>query len=728
MMQVTVDTIVSQRAFGVIFSGTVSGCGHPDVGRRLRFRAASSAMAGEVGVGETWTIEGRLASTAYGPQVEVRQGRRVMTGGLIRKFLANHAPGIGDERAARLWSAFGEGLGGILVDDGRMQEVADVLAPGMPVLGMRLAASVMRCWREAAGEAAVLAWLDGVGVEDVRLARRLYRLCGDNAPELLQSNPYALVPLISWRTLDAIGRRLLADDPYDRRRLVGAVDECIKSALATGSTAVLEPELERAVGKLLNTSSPVIAADAIAYAEHRGSIVRSGLLLRAPGAAAMEGAVESRLKSLLLSGPHFDAVDIDEALEKALEALAPHPQQMEAARSVLGRPMACLVGGAGTGKTYTCRMIVDAWEQLGGNVVLCALAGKAALRLSRSTGRLAKTLTRTLGELRDRARIEENGPSDATEARKLETLVRIAPGTLVLVDEASMVDLPTMHALLRHLPEGCHLLLVGDEAQLPPVGFGLVFHRLVLDNSITIRLTHVHRQAASTGIPTVAASVRQRVLPDLPTYAGAADGVFHLDAPLESLQVAVCRVAEDLGAAHGHALVVAATNGGESGVDALNAIMQMRRLDEDDAPSMRGHLGRIHAIGDPVIFGRNDYGAGLVNGLMGKVTEVFPESMTIEVGFDGEERRKLLDSDQMLDLTLAHAVTCHKMQGSSAMRIVVPLHPTRLMDPSWLYTALTRAERQVVFVGPLDIAREALSRPWVADSRLVGFNWEGDCG
>lgn len=720
MMRVTVDTIVSQRDFGVIFSGTVAE--GATTGERLRFKANARVLPGAVAPGETWMIEGRLRATPHGRQVDVERARRLMSPGLVERFIANHAPGIGPERARRLVEAFGDNLTSVLADDGRLEDIAAVLAPGSPVIGVRLAGAAMRCWQEAFGEAAVMAWLDAAGIDDLRLARRLYRLCGDRAPELLAANPYALAPLLSWKTLDALGRRIIGDHPRDRRRLVGAVDECVKVALSRGDTAITEDDLERALVGILGLSSPVVIGDAVAFAEQRGAVIRSGSLLRAPGAAAMEITLEERLGMLAASSGHYHPATVTQGIEKAASVLAPHPQQLEAARAVLERPLACLVGGAGTGKTYTCRLIVDAWEVLGGRVLPCALAGKAALRLSRSTGRLAKTLARTLAELEDRERLELEGAS----ASKLEPLAEITADTLVLVDEASMVDLPTMHALVRRLPEGAHLLLVGDEAQLPPVGFGLVFHRLVQDAGITVRLTHVHRQAESTGIPAVAGSVRNTSLPILPRHGGGiADGVFHRDVDGDGLQDAVCRVATELGAFDGDCLIVSATNGGHAGVDALNKRLQQQRLERYPQDAMRGHLGNIFAEGDPVIFGRNDYRAGLVNGLMGKVTQVFPEATALEVAFEGEERRKLLESEQLLDLSLAYAVTCHKCQGSSARRIVVPLHRSRLMDPSWLYTAITRAERQVVLVGPLAIAEEALTRPWVADARLVGFRWSG---
>lgn len=730
-MNVSVDTIVSQRDFGVIFSGTVVEPGHAMKGERLRFRAANRCLPGEVGVGETWTIHGEGRDTPYGHQVEVVHARRVLTGGhLVQRFLANHVPGVGEERARRLWSVFGDQLTEVLADDDRLGDVAEAMVPGKPVLSARLAALTIRMWREAAGEAAVMAWLDGIGLDDFRLARRLYRLCGDRTSELLEANPYVLVPLVPWQTLDKIGqvvlRKTAADVALDRRRLVGAVDESIKRVLATGSTAVADDDLDLVLERLLGTSDPVVIGDAVAYAEQAGAVVRDGRLLRAPGAAAMETALQGHLRRLLRAGPAHTSGAVRKALLSVEGELQPHAQQAEAVISVLSSPVACLVGGAGTGKTFTCRLVVDVWEALGGNVLPCALAGKAALRLSRSTGRLAKTMARTLAELDERDRIVEGGDTDAKGTAKLGTLASIGPGTLVLIDEASMVDLPAMHALVRRMPEGSHLLLVGDEAQLPPVGFGVVFHRLVWDTAITFRLTHVHRQAASTGIPAIAANVRERVLPDLGNYQGAVDGVSHLVADNQdgTMMDKICQTAIDLGAVGGEALIVTATNSGAYGVDEINAEMQRRRFSSSNVPAMRGYLGKIFGIGDPVIFGRNDYAAGLVNGLMGVVTEIFPEAMAIEVAFDGEVRRSLLEGEQLLDLSLAYAVTCHKCQGSSARRIVVPLYKSRVLDPSWLYTAITRAERQVVLVGPLEHADAALAKPYAADVRKIGFRWE----
>ena len=438
----------------------------------------------------------------------------------------------------------------MLGKDADLAALAKIIAPDKPSLGLCLAMAVTQAWKEAEGEAAIMAWFDGIGYRDYRLARRLYRLAGERIPDLLTANPYVLVPLLKWHDVERIAKAVGTDEAsssgIDRRRLVGAVDEVVKRLLATGATAILETDLETDLGRLLETTSPVVIGDAVSYGEQAGAVIRSGSMLRAPGAAVMEHALTARLTRLRSALARNDAKIVEDALNRHDgHGIAPHPQQIDAAHRVILSPLACLIGGAGTGKTFTCRMIVETWEALGGNVLLCALAGKAALRLSRSTVRLAKTLARTLAELAERERILEEA-SNPKALVKLETLARLDDRTLVVVDEASMVDLPTMHALVRRLPEGAQLLLVGDDAQLPPVGFGIVFHKLVKDAAITVELSHVHRQAASTGIPKVAAAIRSRRLPTLETYAGVGNGVVHRFCPQRGCKIPYAPLLESL--------------------------------------------------------------------------------------------------------------------------------------------------------------------------------------
>ena len=743
-MRVEIASILSRREFGVIFSGTVVTEGHHRSEDRIRVRGLFTSMSGEPVVGETWDVEGLISDTPYGPQMEARRARRVLARGrLIKKFLAAHVPGIGEERANNLWTAFevegGEALGDVLSDPKNLDRIAEVIAPSRPLLSMRIASACIAAWRHATSEAALMTWLDAQGIDDVGLARRVHAILGDDAVTTLSANPYVLVPLLSWKRVDALGKKLLsaqgASVVDDARRRVGAADEVVKRTLLQGDTATTLPGLRESLTRLLAVDDRPLDVDlAIEAAVANGALVPEGEDWRAPGAAAMEESVSRRLAELAGGMQRVRPPSPSRLAEILADVASPvlplHEQQAAAAAKVLGLPVACLTGGAGTGKTYTCKVICDAWERLGGTVLLSALAGKAALRLSRSTRRLAKTLARTLAELDERDRlarlIEDPGasPQDAEKAsQRLQALAEITERTLIVVDEASMVDLPTLHSLIRRMPDGSRLLLVGDEAQLPPVGFGLIFHRLVGDPSITVQLRFVHRQAERTGIPVAAAAIRRREAPPFDDYRGRREGVTFVEAPGEALDERVEEIAVDLGIFDGEALIVTATNDGIAGIGALNARLHDQYVARSGETPMRGALGRSFATGERVIFGRNDYRLGLFNGLMGRITSVNPDEEEVEVSFEGEGDPHRLGPEQLLDLDLAYAVTCHKCQGSSARRIVVPVYESRILDPSWLYTAVTRAESQVVLVGDIEILRSALSRRFAAESRRVGFRW-----
>ncbi|WP_457093238.1 AAA family ATPase [Microvirga sp. P5_D2] len=735
--------IVSQREFGFIFKGDVVEQDDALQGQRLRVKAGRNALLGEPVPGETWDVYGWTRETAWGPQIDATRAVRVMpNGSLICDFLAAHVPGIGPERARRLWEYFGADLADYLSSESHIELIAKVIEPDRPQLAPRLAALLIRTWINASSETRLIEWLASHGFEDVLLARKVARLMGPEAVERVASNPYSLVPLLPWSKVDHLGLRVLAEtgspNPHhDIRRLVGAVDATVKRAIRKGHTALDDSMLREGVSRALgvNTASGRVTA-AIDAGERNIAVVRQGGLWRAPGAMTMEEAVTEHLRKMVRAdypcpvripslGPMEQLLDTHESKSEPL-----HPEQREAIIKVLRSPLACLQGGAGVGKTYTTRMLCDIWEDLGGRVLLCALAGKAALRLSRATGRLARTLARTLADLIRRETLkrtmwdEEIDSSELNKiVTKLKTLAEVDTRTLVIIDEASMVDLPTMHALLRRMPIGSRLLLVGDQAQLPPIGFGLVYHRLVRDRTITFRLETVHRQAAETGIPGVAATIRSGSFPSFRQYRGQDAGVSFIPCPVEELPQRIERTVYELGGHVAGLLIITATNEGPAGVNSINSRLHRLYLGSTDRPEIKGHFGQRFAVGEPVIHLRNDYSRGLFNGLLGMITAVDTQSRSCTVSFDGEADPHDFNTEQLIDLSLAYAVTCHKAQGSSAPRVMVPVYKSFAMDPSWIYTALTRAEKQTVFIGDPDVLHEALRGPSAADRRHVGFDW-----
>ncbi|HEV7327907.1 MAG TPA: AAA family ATPase [Bosea sp. (in: a-proteobacteria)] len=670
-----------------------------------------------------------------------------MPGTLVRDYVASRVQGIGPERARRLGEAFGDSLPSVLSDESKVPAIAAALDRDRPLLALRLAAMAVSAWKEAAGEAATISWLSERGVDGLAFARRLCRILGDDAATRLSANPYCLVPLLPWSKVDRLGLAVLREegvpDPRrDLRRLVGSIDAVAKAGISRGDTAISLSDLPGEVARLLGArEADAIVGEAIAAGLRNGALVDADGTLRFPGCATMEEDVVAKLAVIQrLAEPLPRSVLKDLQKGSLIDFAGLHPEQAAAVFKVLANPVSCLLGGAGVGKTHTTRAVCRAWEATGGSTLLAALSGKAALRLSRASGRLARTLARLLGELDETRRLEDElqdaEPERAGRIRtKLAALASIDDRTLIVIDEASMVDLSTLYRLLRHVPDRARILFVGDPAQLPPISFGLVYHRLVMDDAIAARLRVVHRQTEASGIPAVAAAVRDRRWPPLPEYAGAVDGVSFVESPLDGIPDVVAKVAADLGGFDaGELVVVTATNDGPAGVGPLNRMFQRSRQQARRLPVIKGHLGEWFSPGDPCIHLRNDYKLGLFNGSMGKVVEVDEVERVVVAEIDGRtfrflsgdlERRPPAEMGALIDLALAYAVTCHKCQGSQAARVIVPVYRSMVLDPSWLYTAVTRAERQVVVVGERSALATALERPWASDRRRVGFDWVG---
>ena len=743
-MLACIEKLIAESDWGVILS--VRAVEQP--GEKLQVKALTKVLLGRPSVGETWYFEGEyLQSARYGRQLVAQSGYRKMpTGKLICRYLAEHAPGVGLERATRLWNKWNVNLAAIISDENNIPEIATVLAPDRPNLAVRLAAAVVRAWKDSAAESNLVDWLMQRGVEDLKIARRVARILGDSAIQALASNPYVLVPLLpSWTKLDDFARRVMQDTGAkapgaDVRRLVGAVDAAVKGTLADGDTVLTRERLRSILAKFLLSPKGSDTVDAaIAAGERNGAILPVSGGWRAPGAALLEDNVAAKLRRMIEpSYPSPLRIPPPDQLAKLLDQIANpsdplHEEQKSAVLKVMGRAIACLQGGAGVGKTYTLKIVCDLYENVGGRILLGALAGKAALRLARSTGRHAFTLARIIGQLAERESIERalrepglDAPAAANFSERLKSLIKIDDRTLVVLDEASMIDLPTLHAILRHMPEGARLLLTGDAAQLPPIGFGLVYHALVTDPQITANLTIIHRQSLESGIPAVSAAIRERRMPVFSEYRSVADGVSFVLCESGLIGDAVERIVLQLGGYSNGVLVVSPTKKGPGGVDALNARLHERlRPSGALAHDIKGFNAQYYTIGDPVVWLRNDYSRGLFNGQIGQVQSIpdSPGERWLEVLFDGESSPRTLQLEDLMDLTLAHAITCHKLQGSQAARVVVPIYESRVLDPSWVYTAITRAERQVILVGDLTVLRLALRRSRTAENRRVGFAW-----
>lgn len=742
-MLVAVTSIISDQGFGTIFAGEIAEPGHAKRGSRIRVNAYANVLLGRPAKGEVWEVEGPLQETPnWGWQIKARRAYRTTPKGkLIAAFLAGHCPGIGAERAQALWSAFGDRLAALLSDESSIPQLAAVIAPKRPHLGPVLATTCVKAWKEAQGEVATMLWLDQQGLEDIALAKRIVKLLGDEAVGRLTQNPYCLVPLLPWSKVDALGLKLLeaagvTDPRQDGRRLLGACDAAVKAHIAKGHTAGTPESLSKALAALLKQprTSDLVAKAVAVGKEYTAIWPATPDWWRAPGCAQMEDEVLVRLRHIQSS---ISPIEVPDQATLAgllkgteVEHHRLHAEQRDAVLKILSNPLACLQGGAGVGKTTTIKAICDLWNRCGGRVVLAAVPGKAALRLSRTTHRLAMTLARLRLQLQRREILErELAETDKRSekiriGKQLEQLIAIDPATLVVVDEASMLDLVTALQLLRQMPDGARLLLVGDEGQLPPVGFGLTFHRLVQDDAITARLVTVLRQSEASGIPGVAAALRQFRMPTFSPYRGFGVGVSLVECADSVLGSAVMTIWAELSRDERELpLILSPTKEGkDAGINALNrALHDARKADKEE---LKGYFAQWYCVGDPVVYLHNDYDKGLFNGLLGKVVGVDLDAEVATVLFDGYDAPHVLNKEDLINLQLGYALTGHKAQGDEAPVVIIPLYTSQVVDPSWLYTAVTRAQRMVVLVGAREVIQSALMQPRAADRRMVGFEWQ----
>ncbi|CAH1674007.1 Exodeoxyribonuclease V alpha chain [Hyphomicrobiales bacterium] len=715
-----VQKIIFQQSFATIFSG------HPVAAEPIQslnddaavvIRAKRSAYLNPPLPGETWTILGRWVDiVGYGRQFDaIRATRTRPQGRLIVPFIASRVDGIGPVRAARLWDRFADTLPDVLKRHD-VAALAAVLAPAQPALSRRLAEDLLRAWSALESEAAVLTWLQNKGIDDVRAAARILEVIGGRAIEVLNHNPYVLVSLLPWKRVDDVAQRLLNESSLvgetrsDARRLVGAADSLVKDVVSDGDTLIAAPDLPVKLAKKLGVSErSSLVKRCIQVAERNFALLASPKGWRAPGCALLEHELAAKLRALASTV----SMQWDPARGgRWLDSLS--VEQRAASEKVLGLPLAVLAGGAGTGKTTTVRAICDAWEASDGKVVLCALSGKATVVLTKKASgsgrpRSAMTLFRLLREL------DSSGSGSAASLPP--------PGrTLFVVDEASMVDLGQWHRLVDLLPAGSRLLMVGDPAQLPPIGMGIVFHHLCEIDALTAKLETVHRQAGTSGIPAVAADIREGRRPSLSVFSGRAAAVSFVDATDQEITGAIQDVVKELGGfvrgRHALQIICPSNDRHPASVRRVNAAFQLT-CRQPGAEIVEGYRGQFFATDDPVLFLRNDYATELRNGSLGHVVSADEDGRRLLVDFDGN--RHTFVGEQLMDLDLAYAMTCHKAQGSQCESVVIPIYESRLLDPSWIYTALTRAERQVVFVGNDRIFLAALSGLPAWRRRNTGF-------
>ncbi len=611
----------------------------------------------------------------------------------IEKYLGSGmVKGIGPVYAKKLVHKFGEKIFDIIEQySARLEEVDGI--------GPQRRRRIKDAWAEQKVIRDIMVFLHSNGVSTSR-AVRIYKTYGNDAIETVRSNPYTLardIHGIGFTTADRIAQKI--GIPHDSiLRACAALDHVLLDATNQGHCALPVEYLMEEAGKLLLVDQTIVAAAlerTLASQELvRESIGGENLIFLTPLKRAEE-IIAGRILELRAATASYPPIDFEKAVvwceKKTGKALA--PSQREALKQALSRRILIITGGPGVGKTTLVNAILLILCAKDVRCQLCAPTGRAAKRLSETTGLEAKTIHRLLEVEPGSGRFSRN------ERRPLDC-------DLLVVDETSMVDVPLMSHLLRALPGRAALLLVGDVDQLPSVGPGLVLSNLIESGVVPVaRLTEVFRQAAHSRIITNAHRINEGRMPE--SREGGENSDFYFIERAEPV-----RIAETLFEVVQRRIpnkfkfdpirdlqVLCPMNRGSLGVRELNIRLQdALNPRAPDAPFVE-KFGWQFREGDKVIQTENDYDKEVFNGDIGQITRIDPFEREVRVSF--ATREVIYDYGELDELALAYAITIHKAQGSEFPAVVIPVATQHymLLQRNLIYTGVTRGKQLVVLVG-----------------------------
>lgn len=563
-----------------------------------------------------------------------------------------------------------------------------------------------------------------------KLAEPITKIYKTRAEELIKADPYILVPLgVPFSDVETLIEQLnLLISEEDRD--VALAEEAAHRKSMTGSTVVLRSE----ISNLAHAMGYSISNSALEEAVKRGALIQVEGGFQTIGFARMEAIVGHKINSFARRKPGEEALlaswehDISMAAveiklseyEKNSLGFSLTQEQRAAVKGSVLSPVACISGGAGVGKTTILKAILGvyrAFDTKGMNIHLAALSGRAAQRISHSTGYPAKTIAKHV--------YDSLNASESQNARD--------GHVLVVIDEASMVDLHTMYRLISVLPGATRLLFVGDTAQLPPVGPGLIYHELVKSGIPTFKLTEVKRQAAHSGIHKFATAVREGKKPALPKLGNRLEAspefCHSTDLDLDH----ILYLWNEAGQSE-RCIILAPTNSGDFGVDTINGYIQdflgvnrpkLRYLDENAELTPWQIKGRHLHLGDQIMVTANDYPNNIRNGDLATITDVY--AYPTETGEYGtmllEDRSIPINDDVIEKLDLGFCITIHKSQGSQWPAVIMILSPEgeRITDRSLLYTGATRPQERLVIIGRESSIAKAINRGNFSETRRVAI-------
>lgn len=648
----------------------------------------------------------------FGRQLAFESAEEIMpaTSEGIRLYLASGLiKGVGEQMAGRIVDAFG-------TDTIRVLDEEPELLLNVRGVGRKNLENIRRSWAEHRGMRELLLFLQPHGITPA-YAVRIYRAYGSEALAIVRENPYRLamdIHGIGFVTADAAAAKLgfAPDSPL---RVQAGVLYILQKAVDEGHVFLPRSSLQEEVCRQLGVDQALVL-DALETLEIDERLVCETLdpdeaahvsaVAEADGEdAAQEAAVylrrfhhyESKTAFYLhriLASPKSVRFDKADALVERITANLPialAPEQLEAVRTAARSKIMVLTGGPGTGKTTIIKAIIQLFSEVRARILLAAPTGRAAKRMSESTGREARTIHRLL----------EYSPKEDGFARNENN--PLACGLLV-VDEASMMDVMLFYHLLKAVPLGATLVLVGDVHQLPSVGPGAVLADIIASETVpVVRLTEIFRQSAESEIICNAHLINRGEVPVLESSRERLSDFYFIrqNEPEKAADMIVDLVKNHIPRRFGldpvdGIQVLTPMLRGAVGAASLNSLLQ-EALNPNGLEVRRGE--RAFRLHDKVMQIRNNYDKDIFNGDMGRITHLDPQERTLSVTFD--DRVVPYDFDELDELAPAYAISIHKSQGSEYPAVVIPLMMQHyvLLQRNLVYTGVTRGKQLVVLVG-----------------------------